>query len=120
MAQSQHAETRINYVNKAKRDAYDARGALSRQARRHTTNSRNFGTLTYDPFLATITDLRPSQAQTPPRATDSIGHVRQRTPRGRNCTLIRDPMACDVFGTACSQVRWQLPPITSRSPCPTS
>jgi error-prone DNA polymerase len=45
---------------------------------------------------------------------------RQRTPRGRNCTLIRGPTGWDVFGTACSQVRWQLPPMTSRSPCPTS
>ena len=44
----------------------------------------------------------------------------QRTPRGRNCTLIRGPTAWDVFGTACSQVRWQLPPMTSRSPWPTS
>src|SRR6201996_2780156 len=44
----------------------------------------------------------------------------QRTPRGRNCTLIRGPAGRAVFGTACSQVRWQLPPMTSRSPCPTS
>ena len=44
----------------------------------------------------------------------------KRTPRGRNCTLIRGPVTCAVFGTACSQVRWQLPPMTSRSPCPIS
>ena len=44
----------------------------------------------------------------------------QRTPRGRNCTLIRGPTGLAVFGTACSQVRWQLPPMTSRSPWPTS
>ena len=44
------------------------------------------------------------------------GHLCQRTPRGRNCTLIRGPTGWDVFGTACSQVRWQLPPMTSRSP----
>ena len=31
---------------------------------------------------------------------------------GRNCTEIRGP-ACATFGTACSQVRWQLPPITT-------
>ena len=45
---------------------------------------------------------------------------RQRTSCGRNCTLIRGPVARAVFGTACSQVRWQLPPITSRSPWPMS
>ena len=44
----------------------------------------------------------------------------QRTPRGRNCTLIRGPTGLAVLGTACSQVRWQLPPMTSRSPCPSS
>ena len=30
--------------------------------------------------------------------------------------LIRGPVAALVFGTACSQDRWQDPPITSRSP----
>jgi len=34
--------------------------------------------------------------------------------------LIRGPADRCVLGTACSQVRWQLPPITSRSPWPTS
>jgi hypothetical protein len=33
---------------------------------------------------------------------------------------MRGPVAWALFGTACSQVRWQLPPMTSRSPCPTS
>src|SRR5271165_3529867 len=56
-------------------------------------------------------DLRPASAH-PPES--------QRTPRGRNCTLIRGPTAWDVFGTACSQVRWQLPPMISRSPWPIS
>jgi MftR C-terminal domain len=49
---------------------------------------------------------------------DGLGRAAQRTPRGRNCTLIRGPVARLVFGTACSKVRWQLPPITSRSPWP--
>lgn len=31
--------------------------------------------------------------------------------------LMRGPTGADVLGTACSQVRWQDPPITSRSPC---
>jgi hypothetical protein len=44
--------------------------------------------------------------------------ARQRTPRGRNWTLMRGPVGRADLGTACSQVRWQLPPITSRSPCP--
>ena len=42
----------------------------------------------------------------------------QRTPLGRNWTLMRGPVGRADLGTACSQVRWQLPPITSRSPCP--
>ena len=46
--------------------------------------------------------------------------TRQRTPRGRNWIEMRGPTARAVLGTACSQVRWQLPPITTRSPCPTS
>jgi hypothetical protein len=41
------------------------------------------------------------------------------TLRGRNCTEIRGP-AWATFGTAWSQVRWQEPPITTRSPCPIS
>ena len=40
----------------------------------------------------------------------------QATPAGRNCTLIRGPTGFAVFGTACSQVRWHEPPITTRSP----
>ena len=32
--------------------------------------------------------------------------------------LIRGPVGLAVFGTECSQVRWQDPPITSRSPWP--
>ena len=40
----------------------------------------------------------------------------QNTLRGRNCTLTRGPAGRDVLGTACSQVRWQEPPITIRSP----
>ena len=54
MAQSQRAETGINYVNKAKRDACDALGALTQQARRHSNNSRNFGTLTTGTYPATL------------------------------------------------------------------
>ena len=34
--------------------------------------------------------------------------------------LIRGPVCRVVLGTACSQVRWQLPPITIRSPWPRS
>ena len=45
--------------------------------------------------------------------------VAQNTPRGRNCTEIRGP-AWATFGTACSQVRWQEPPMTTRSPWPIS
>ena len=36
---------------------------------------------------------------------------------GAELTEIRGP-ACAVLGTACSQVLWHDPPITSRSPCP--
>ena len=43
---------------------------------------------------------------------------RQRTPRGLNCTEIRGPTGLVVFGTQWSQVRWQEPPMTTRSPCP--
>src|SRR5262245_53572321 len=35
----------------------------------------------------------------------------------RNCTLIRSS-AWATFGTACSQVSWQSPPMTIRSPRP--
>src|SRR5271168_5325718 len=31
--------------------------------------------------------------------------------------LTRGPAGDEVLGTACSQVRWHDPPITSRSPC---
>ena len=31
---------------------------------------------------------------------------------------MRGPTGLEVFGTACSQVRWQLPPITNKSPQP--
>ena len=34
--------------------------------------------------------------------------------------LMRGPAGRAVFGTQCSQVRWQLPPMTSRSPWPRS
>src|SRR5215831_13289955 len=54
------------------------------------------------------------------RAPAAPAAIRQRTPRGRNCTLIRGPVTRVLLGTACSQVRWQLPPMTSRSPWPTS
>ena len=51
------------------------------------------------------------------RLTPTMSQVAHVTPRGRNWMLIRGPTGLLVFGTACSQVRWQLPPITSRSPC---
>src|SRR3954451_2069427 len=38
----------------------------------------------------------------------------QATPAGRNCTLTRGPTGRDVFGTQCSHVRWQEPPMTTR------
>lgn len=38
------------------------------------------------------------------------------TPAGRNWILTRGPTPRRVLGTACSQVRWQLPPMTIRSP----
>jgi hypothetical protein len=41
-----------------------------------------------------------------------------RTPRGRNWTLMRGPTGRADLGIACSQVRWQLPPMTIRSPWP--
>src|SRR3954453_18321819 len=41
---------------------------------------------------------------------------RQATPRGRNWTLTRGPTGLAVLGMQCSQVRWQDPPITTRSP----
>src|SRR4051812_7682947 len=40
----------------------------------------------------------------------------QATPRGRNWTLTRGPTGLAVLGMQCSQVRWQDPPITTRSP----
>ena len=33
---------------------------------------------------------------------------------------MRGPTGAAVLGTACSQVRWHEPPITSRSPCPST
>src|SRR5215212_3727268 len=45
-------------------------------------------------------------------------HLRQATPLGRNCTLTRGPTCLLVLGMQCSQVRWQEPPITTRSPWP--
>ena len=51
------------------------------------------------------------------RAPPARGRT-QRTPRGRSWTLIRGPTGLAVLGTACSQVRWHEPPMTSRSPCP--
>src|SRR4051794_913003 len=41
---------------------------------------------------------------------------RQATPRGQNWTLTRGPTGLAVLGMQCSQVRWQDPPITIRSP----
>jgi hypothetical protein len=49
----------------------------------------------------------------------SCGLSSQKTLSGRNCTEIRGP-AWATFGTACSQVRWHEPPITTRSPWPIS
>ncbi len=43
-----------------------------------------------------------------------------RTPAGRNCTLTRGPSECASLGTECSQIRWQLPPMTKRSPRPSA
>ena len=63
------------------------------------------------------TDFQQHVDRNPARLVVRAG---QSTPRGRNWTLIRGPIGRVVLGTACSQVRWQLPPITSRSPCPTS
>jgi hypothetical protein len=46
-----------------------------------------------------------------------IDHLPKLLPQsGRNWTLIRAPRQPATFGMPCSQVRWQLPPITSRSP----
>ena len=45
--------------------------------------------------------------------------ARQRTLCGRNWMLMRGPTGRAVLSTACSQVRWHEPPITSRSPWPT-
>ena len=47
-----------------------------------------------------------------------VGYGAQNTLSGRNCTLMRGPTGRLVLGTACSQVRWQEPPITIRSPWP--
>ena len=52
------------------------------------------------------------------RRTARPARLPQRTPCGRNWMLMRGPTERAVFGTACSQVRWQEPPITMRSPCP--
>ena len=46
----------------------------------------------------------------------AVAAAAQATPRGRNCTLTRGPTGFVVLGTACSQVRWHEPPMTSRSP----
>ncbi len=45
---------------------------------------------------------------------------RYRTPGGRYWMLMRGPAGRAVFGTACSHVYWQLPPMTRRSPRPSS
>lgn len=41
----------------------------------------------------------------PPRASEAAASPPQRTPCGRNCTLMRGPAARVVLGTQCSQVR---------------
>ena len=46
----------------------------------------------------------------------ALSHPSQATPRGRNCTLTRGPTGFAVFGMPCSHVRWQEPPMTTRSP----
>jgi hypothetical protein len=48
--------------------------------------------------------------------TDGPMTRRQATPAGRNCTLTRGPTGFVVLGMQCSQVRWQEPPMTTRSP----
>ena len=53
----------------------------------------------------------------PPRVAALGTRPDQNTLSGRNCTEIRGP-AWATLGTACSQVRWQEPPMTSRSPWP--
>jgi tRNA (Thr-GGU) A37 N-methylase len=64
-----------------------------------------------------------SRGWSPPRQafrTRRAGVLSYRTLRGRNWMLMRGPTGRAVFGIACSQVRWQLPPITIRSPWPNS
>ena len=64
------------------------------------------GTLTHDDFG---TRRRPPANPHP-----------HRTPVERYCTLMRGPPTRTDLGTECCQVRWQLPPMTSRSPAPRS
>ena len=61
-------------------------------------------------------DVGPHQHRHP--APDLESGRGQRTPRGRNWMLMRGPTGRERLGTACSHVRWQEPPITSRSPWP--
>ena len=79
---------------------------------------------------ATTTSTAARASTRPSRAGPRGGHRgrrrgrglplrRQKTLSGRNCTEIRGP-AWATFGTACSQVRWQEPPMTTRSPWPIS
>ena len=47
-------------------------------------------------------------------------HRAHPTPAGRNWMLMRPPTGRAVFGTECSWERWQDPPMTKRSPPPSS
>lgn len=66
-----------------------------------------------DATLAALT-RRPRTARLTRRR--SATRCPQRTPAGRNWMLIRGSVTRALLGTQCSQVRWQEPPMTIRSP----
>jgi hypothetical protein len=60
------------------------------------------------------------EVRPPPPGISGTLTLGQRTPRGRNWRLMRGPLAPACLGTLCSHVRWQLPPMTRRSPRPSA
>jgi len=75
----------------------------------------------HDPSDAGTAEIGPAADDGPAAARSTVDGKRhgcrgQATPAGLNWMLTRGPTPRRVFGTACSQVRWQLPPITIRSP----
>ena len=84
------------------------------------SSSSEYGFVSH--FRATIRSALFDIDRMQPKALGSdvgLGRRRDyRTPRGRNCTLIRGPIGRRVFGTAYSHVRWRIPAHHQQIPTP--